>query len=114
MGFLREYLKTSHHQRLHEIKSHHRGVDEEIVENYLTRFEQASVFDKGTMLRKLKEKNGNSGLSKSERKNLKRIYRTELVKRAALLKIVAAWLITVPVSGLFAAIFYFTIRGMML
>jgi PiT family inorganic phosphate transporter len=84
------------------------------VETYLTRFEQASVFDKGNMLRQLKTKSDNSGLSKSERKNLKRIYRTELVKRAALLKIVAAWLITVPVSGLFAAIFYFTIRGMML
>lgn len=114
VGFLREYLKTSHHQRLHEIRSHHHGADEAIVESYLTRFEQASVFDKGNMLRQLKEQNGNSGLSKSERKNLKRIYRTELVKRAALLKIVGAWLITVPVSGLFAAIFFFTIRGMML
>ena len=114
VGFLREYLKTSHNQRLHEIKSHHQGVDQEVVENYLKRFEQASVFDKGTMLRQLKEKNSDNVLSKSERKRLKRIYRTELVKRAALLKIVAAWLITVPVSGLFAAIFYFTIRGMML
>jgi PiT family inorganic phosphate transporter len=114
VGFLREYLKSSHHRRLHEIRSHHHGEDEKIVETYLTRFEQASVFDKGNMLRQLKTKSDNSGLSKSERKNLKRIYRTELVKRAALLKIVAAWLITVPVSGLFAAIFYFTIRGMML
>jgi PiT family inorganic phosphate transporter len=114
VGFLREYLKSSHHQRLHEIRSHHHGVDEEVVESYLTRFEQASVFDKGNMLRQLKAQNSHSGLSKSERKNLKRIYRTELVKRAALLKIVAAWLITVPVSGLFAAIFFFTIRGMML
>ena len=66
------------------------------------------------MLRELKSQADNAGLSKSERKNLKRIYRTELVKRAALLKIVAAWLITVPVSGLFAALFFFTIRGMML
>ena len=114
VGFLREYLKSSHHQRLHEIRSHHHGVDEKVVESYLTRFEQASVFDKGNMLRQLKAQNNHSGLSKSERKNLKRIYRTELVKRAALLKIVAAWLITVPVSGLFAAIFFFTIRGMML
>ena len=55
-----------------------------------------------------------SGLSKKERKSLKRIYRTELVKRAALLKIVAAWLITVPASGALAALFFFTIRGMML
>ena len=66
------------------------------------------------MLRELKSQAGEGGLSKSERKKLKRIYRTELVKRAALLKIVAAWLITVPVSALFAALFYFTIRVMML
>jgi PiT family inorganic phosphate transporter len=36
------------------------------------------------------------------------------VKRSALFKIAAAWVITVPVSGLLAAIIYFTIRGMML
>ena len=114
VGFLREYLKTAHRQRLHEIRSHHHGEEEEIVESFLNVFEQASVIEKGTMLRQLKTDKAHSGLSKSERKNLKRIYRTELVKRAALLKIVAAWLITVPVSGLFAAIFFFTVRGMML
>lgn len=114
VGFLREYLKSSHKRRLDEIRSHHRGADEGVVESYLSRFEQSSIFEKGIMLRELKSQAGKSGLSKSERKNLKRIYRTELVKRAALLKIVAAWLITVPVSALFAALFYFTIRGMML
>jgi PiT family inorganic phosphate transporter len=88
--------------------------DERMVESFLTGFEQASVLEKGNMLRQLKADKAHSGLSKSERKHLKRVYRTELVKRAALLKIVAAWLITVPISGLFAAIFYFTIRGMML
>jgi PiT family inorganic phosphate transporter len=114
VGFLREYLKTSHMKRLDEIRSHHHGADEVIVESYLSRFEQASVFDKGVMLRQLKSSAEAGNLSKKERKNLKKIYRTELVKRAALLKIVAAWLITVPVSGCLAALFYFTIRGMML
>ena len=113
VGFLREYLKASHKRRLDEIRSHHHGADEEVVDSYLSRFEQASIFDKGVMLRELKSQAGKGGLTKAERKNLKRIYRTELVKRAALLKIVAAWLITVPVSGIFAALFYFTIRGMM-
>ena len=114
VGFLREYLKTSHMKRLDEIRSHHHGADEMVVESYLSRFEQASVFDKGVMLRQLKSSAEAGNLSKKERKNLKKIYRTELVKRAALLKIVAAWLITVPVSGCLAALFYFTIRGMML
>ena len=31
-----------------------------------------------------------------------------------LLKIAAAWVITVPLSGVLAAMLYFTIRGMML
>ena len=114
VGFLREYLKASHAKRIDEIKSHHQGAEEEVVETYLTRFEAASVFDKGIMLEELKKQAAASGLSKKERKNLKRIYRTELVKRAALLKIVAAWLITVPASGALAAVFFFTIRGMML
>lgn len=114
VGFLREYLKASHAKRIDEIKSHHHGADEEVVDSYLTRFEEASVFDKGIMLQQLKQQAEASGLTKKERKNLKRIYRTELVKRAALLKIVAAWLITVPASGALAALFYFTIRGMML
>ncbi len=53
-------------------------------------------------------------LTKKERKGLRRIYRQQLVKRSALLKIVAAWLITVPVSALLAAMLFFMIRGMML
>ena len=36
------------------------------------------------------------------------------VKRSALMRIVAAWLITVPASALMAALFYFMIRGMAL
>jgi len=113
VGFLREYIKSNHAKRIDEIKSHHHGADEVVVETYLSRFEAASVLEKGEMLEELK-KRAASELSKKERKNLKRIYHTELVKRAALLKIVAAWLITVPASAALSALFYFTIRGMML
>jgi PiT family inorganic phosphate transporter len=114
VGFLREYLKASHAKRIDEIKDHHHGSNEQIVEDYLNQFEAATVFEKGMMLEELKKKSAENSLNKKERKNLKKIYRTELVKRAALMKIVAAWLITVPASGLLAALFYFTIRGMML
>jgi len=113
VGFLREYIKSNHAKRIDEIKSHHHGADEVVVETYLSRFEAASVLEKGEMLEELKQRAA-SELSKKERKNLKRIYHTELVKRAALLKIVAAWLITVPASAALSALFYFTIRGMML
>ena len=52
--------------------------------------------------------------TKRERKGLKKVYRQELVKRSALLKIAAAWVITVPASAIMAALLFYAIRGMML
>ncbi|MCO6411321.1 MAG: inorganic phosphate transporter [Thiogranum sp.] len=114
VGFLREYLKASYARMVNEIEHHHQDADRSEVEAFLTRFEAASLADKGAMLKQLKRDKASTPLSKKERKTLKKIYRTELVKRSALLKIAAAWLITVPASGLFAAILFFTIRGIML
>ena len=42
------------------------------------------------------------------------MYRQKLVERNALLKIAAAWVITLPASGIMAALIYFTLRGMLL
>jgi PiT family inorganic phosphate transporter len=42
------------------------------------------------------------------------VYREELVKRSQLLKIAAAWVITVPASAAMAALLFFMIKGMML
>ncbi len=114
VGFLREYLKHSYSRMIEEIKAHHHGRDEAEVEAFLIAFRKASVRRKGQMLQELKEHSARAELSKKERKSLKRVYKTELVKRSALMKIVAAWLITVPFSGVLAAVFYFTIRGMLL
>ncbi|MDJ0740878.1 MAG: inorganic phosphate transporter [Gammaproteobacteria bacterium] len=114
VGFLREYLKASYSKMVEEIKVHHRGQDEAAVEKFLNDFRIATVATKAEMLQQLKEHAAPAELSKKERKGLKRVYKTELVKRSAVLRIVAAWLITVPVSGLLAALLFFTIRGMML
>jgi PiT family inorganic phosphate transporter len=116
VGFLREYLKASHQKRIDEIKFHHHNhdEDEEEVEKFLNEFNYASIEDKGLMLAELKTKTASATLNKKERRELKRIYRQELVKRSHLLKIVTAWIITVPLSGLMAAFLFFTIRGMLL
>jgi len=114
VGFLREYIKTSYAGMVAEIKHHHLGADHAEVEAFLARFEKASLLEKGSMLEQLKRHKAGAELSKKERKSLKHIYRYELVKRSALFRIAAAWVITVPVSGLLAAIIYFTIRGIML
>ena len=117
VGFLREYLKASYGRMILTIEAHHEGHDREIVEAYLEKFQSASFEDKGAMLQELKESKQakeDSHLSKTERRGLKNVYRQELVKRSAFMRIVAAWLITVPVSAFLGAMFYFTIRGMML
>ena len=114
VGFLREYIKASYAGMVVEIEHHHQGADRGEVEAFMTRFEAAPLAEKGDMLEQLKRHKAATELSKKERKALKKIYRSELVKRSALMKIAAAWLITVPVSGVLAAIIYFTIRGMML
>lgn len=114
VGFLREYLKASYAKMIEQIHLHHLDRDEAMVEKFLEEFRSASLDEKSNMLQQLKEHSANADLSKKERRSLKRVYRHELVKRSALLKIVAAWIITVPVSALLAAILFFMIRGIML
>ncbi|MGE3613947.1 MAG: inorganic phosphate transporter, partial [Sulfurimonas sp.] len=48
---------------------------------------------------------------KSTRKNIKKAKKVQYVRRDAIKKIVAAWLITVPVAAVLAGVLYFTIKG---
>jgi PiT family inorganic phosphate transporter len=114
VGFLREYIKANYAEAIRDIEHHHQGADQADVEKFLGDFEDAPLVDKRLMLIQLKQHTARADLTKKERKKLRRIYRQELVKRSALLKIAAAWVITVPASGLLAALLFFTIRGMML
>ena len=117
VGFLREYIKSHYGQLIVAIEEHHAGHDQEVVQAYLVRFHKADFDEKGRMLAELKaspQAKMDSHLTKKERKGLKNVYRKELVKRSALARIIAAWLITVPVSALMAAMLFFMIRGMML
>jgi PiT family inorganic phosphate transporter len=114
VGFLREYLKRNYSRVVERIHLHHLGSDQSDVENFLQDFKTAGLEEKRKMLQQLKDRTADAELSKKERRGLKRVYRHELVKRSALLKIAAAWIITVPVSAILAAMLFFMIRGMML
>ncbi len=114
VGFLREFLKANYARMVEEIEMHHQGADREEVEAFMEKFKQAGLEEKASMLRELKEHRTKAELTKKERKGLKKVYRHELVRRSALLKIIAAWIITVPASAIMAAMLYFTIRGMMM
>jgi PiT family inorganic phosphate transporter len=114
VGFLREFLKANYLRMVEEIEMHHQGADRQEVESFMERFKTASLDEKAAMLKQIKEHKANAEFTKKERKGLKKVYRHELVKRSALLKIAAAWIITVPASAIMAALLYFMIRGMML
>lgn len=111
VGFLREFIKTNYSKMLEEIQEHHPGADKEVVEAFLARFAKASVQEKREMLDQLKARTAQADLSKRERKQMRKVYRQELVKRSAVFKIAAAWIITVPASALMAAVFYYMIFG---
>lgn len=114
IGFLREYLKANYSKIIHDIEHHHTGRDHDEVEQFLHEFESASIEGKRQMLDDMKKHTAKADLTKKERKALGRVYRQELVKRSALKRIAAAWLITVPASALMAAMLFFMLRGMML
>jgi PiT family inorganic phosphate transporter len=101
-----------------EVLSHAPGGDQAAVESYLHRFHKAPIEEKGVMLEALKREAKSRAvpalLSPEQRKGLRKVYRGELVKRTHLFRIVAAWLITVPLSALLGVLFFFAMRGAML
>lgn len=50
---------------------------------------------------------------KSTKKNIKKAKKVQYVRRDAIKKIVAAWLITVPAAAILAGMLFFTIKGIM-
>ncbi len=114
VGFLREFLKSNYSGMIEEIKHHHEDDDQEVVENFLDEFDEAPLERKNEMLMLLKQKSAKAHLTKKERKQLSKVYKTELVTRSHLKRIIAAWIITVPATGAMAALFFYMIRGMLL
>ncbi len=117
VGFLREYLKKRYYIMQQEIIEAYKGKNEEIVQRFLTKFNRANIRQKQEMLQSLKinatkadKKNSDLPiLRKKERKTLKKAYKQELVRRSAINRIVASWLITVPLSAIFGAVIYYLI-----
>ncbi|MDP2881624.1 MAG: inorganic phosphate transporter [Azonexus sp.] len=118
VGFLREYLKSSYTRMVDEILAHHPADSADAIKEYLQRFDRATPQNKAAMLdqlkREAKQHNAPELFSREDRKGLRTVYRGELIKRAHLHKIIAAWLITVPASALLGALFFFALRGAML
>lgn len=113
VGFLREYLKQSYDKKVAEIVSHSEdaGHDSVQTDKFVKQFMQSGVEEKRILLKELKGLAEAAPISKKERKGLKKATKQELVKRSALLRIAAAWIITVPASASLAAMLFYTLLG---
>jgi PiT family inorganic phosphate transporter len=114
VGFLREYLKRNYSMMIELIREHHESNDPAEVESFIAAFEQATISERGEILRAIKAAKNMGVISKSERKGLNKIHRVELVRRRMFFRIAAAWIITVPIAGALAAMIFFMLRGMLL
>ena len=96
------------------LHSHEGEKDFALAEQVLMTFQNAPPEDKQRILDELKKMGPEAVIDAAARKQLQKALKRQLVHRSSLLKIVSAWVITVPVSAFLAAMFYFVLRGMML
>ena len=119
VGFLRELLKVNYAKMEAVVFAGHQGQDRAEVEHYLQRFEAAEVHEKKRMLadmkRRTKDREAVDGavFAKKEQKALKKAYKQEIVKRSAVLRIVAAWIVTVPATAVLAAILFHMVAAVL-
>ena len=112
IGFLRERLKLNHAVIQEEIRSQLANTDPEAIEDYLARFNQASFSEKGNMLESLFSDGETPAPDQKERQKLQKLYHRVLVERSALIRILSAWLLTLPAAGLLAALVYLLLAQM--
>jgi PiT family inorganic phosphate transporter len=106
IGFLRESLKKRYALTLEVIRRHKAEQNQDEIDAFIQQFDNSSFNEKGILLKKLNSGDKGVGISKKDRKSLNMLYRNELVKRSTFLRIIMAWIITLPVTGLLASFIY--------
>lgn len=123
VGFLRLYIHKQYEDKINGIKEAHiKALDEKIKSLELEKENAPDEVERVKIIQLIDEKrkelkdieSGKIDFTNKEKKHLYKIGKKEHIKKDMLIKIIAAWLITVPVSGLISAVLYFTIRGIML
>ncbi len=119
VGFLREYLSTTTEQERIEAEEAQLNEDKRIKKNLKTELKELKSLDEKSdadlerieELKVLIEEEDEK--IQLEKKHLKRAKKAKYVKRSAIMKIVAAWLITVPAAAAIAAFVFYLIKNIM-
>ena len=119
VGFLREWLNVSDTNWMHEVEQQLKADKERLsqlkeeLEEILTKANK----EKEDYQKIVKLYNSIDLLEariKKEKKDFKKARKQQYVKREAVKKIVAAWIITVPAAAILSAGIYFMIKGIVL
>jgi PiT family inorganic phosphate transporter len=106
IGFLRETLKTNYAILLETLRRQHQSQDKAQVEAFVEQFDSASFNEKGRLLAALSGTDNRLKLSNKDRTSLQKLYRHEIVRRSTFVRIILAWIVTLPVAGFFASLIY--------
>jgi len=119
VGFLREFLSTTTAQERIEAEEAQLNEDKKIKKTHkselkeLKALEEKSDEDK-TRIEELKILiDEEDEKIQAEKKHLKRAKKAKYVKRSAIMKIIAAWIITVPAAAAIAAFVFYIIKNIM-
>ena len=119
VGFLREYLDRGETKFLLRTKEKFKA-DKKDLDNLQNEFDKLEKIDKKSkkeymrIVELYKEIEEKQELVKIEKKEYKGAKQIKYVKRDAVKKIIAAWIITVPAAALLSAGVFFMIKGIML
>ncbi len=120
VGFLREYLHRDVPTVTIEEDTDTLEEEKEILHQYkdkaksLEEKPQKSESEYKELLALYEQIKEQEKLIKATKKHIKRVKKVKYVKRDAIKKIIAAWVVTVPATAILAAMLYFMIRGIML
>ena len=118
VGFLREYLYNSEENLLKQAKEKFKKDKKELEKleaefNKIEKLETKSQGDYEKIVELYEQIQEKKALVKVEKKDYKSIEKIKYVKRDAIKKIVASWIITVPAAAIMSAAVFFMIKGIM-
>lgn len=119
VGFLREFLSTTSEQEKIEAEEAQLNEDKKLKKTHKTELAELKALEEKTEedkarineLKVLIEEEDEK--IKAEKKHLKRAKKAKYVKRSAIMKIIAAWVITVPAAAVLAAVAFNVIKSIM-
>ena len=120
VGFLREYLASTGQEEVIEIEQISIEDEKKVLKAYnseLKTLEEKTDKTKSDYVRIVdlyKAIDHEEAIIKASKKHIKNVEKVKYVKRDAVKKIIAAWVITVPAAAVLSAVIFFMIRGIVL